>query len=336
MTLLHSLSYVGAAMAFIFVILSLASGLLWLSELIEEHSRTSKAVGQRSTYGIIILHILLYLSDSLPLKLIMFSIFCHIVYLQNFTASWPFISLSSLGFVASCVLVVLDHFFWFFYFSRITQETRHRSQRTYRSPQDSQAAPGFAEIATFFGICVWFVPLFLFLSLSANDNALPLSAENNIIPATPTSPSKPIMTRPRASLFKSLYDRMPRLRPKQRRRDTSEGIIAPRSPSLVRVPSSPTPGQSSIGLQRVPSMNSLPPPLLSPTPPLRRLSSDSYAHPPSPGMLAAGDTVFDSPQPSDRLTKFALGSPPRRVTGRPLDDRRLEMRRATSAYAGST
>lgn len=33
----------------------------------------------------------------------------------------------------------------------------------------------FMDIATFFGVCVWLVPLFLFLSLSANDNALPVS-----------------------------------------------------------------------------------------------------------------------------------------------------------------
>lgn len=29
------------------------------------------------------------------------------------------------------------------------------------------------DIATFFGICVWLVPFYLFLSLSANDNVLP-------------------------------------------------------------------------------------------------------------------------------------------------------------------
>jgi len=34
------------------------------------------------------------------------------------------------------------------------------------------------DIAAFFGICVWFVPLFLFLSLSANDNALPSLSES--------------------------------------------------------------------------------------------------------------------------------------------------------------
>ncbi len=170
-----------------------ASGLLWISELIEEHSRTSKSVGQRCIYvglprivmslmhsaafqAVILLHVLLYFYDALPLKHILFSIFCHIVYLQNFTSSWPLISLSSASFVGSCVLVVLDHFMWFFYFARITQEARHRAHRSYRGPPMAHPVPNFGEIATFFGICVWLVPLFLFLSLSANDNALPLNA----------------------------------------------------------------------------------------------------------------------------------------------------------------
>ena len=122
---------------------------------------------------IILLHILLYFSDSLPLHLTLFSVACHIVYLQNFTASWPMVSLTSLTFIASCVLVVIDHFVWFFYFARVTQDARHRARTGYRGQVPAQNVPGFSEIATFFGLCVWLAPLFLFLSLSANDNALP-------------------------------------------------------------------------------------------------------------------------------------------------------------------
>lgn len=74
MTLLHILSYAGAIATFLFVTLSLgeyarqrarlapltrldptaahraASGLLWLAELIEEHSKTAKTVGIRAIY----------------------------------------------------------------------------------------------------------------------------------------------------------------------------------------------------------------------------------------------------------------------------------------------
>ncbi|EPT03581.1 hypothetical protein FOMPIDRAFT_49032, partial [Fomitopsis schrenkii] len=165
----------GGAAAFIFVTLSLASGLLWLSELIEEHSRLARMIGERSIYIIIALHCLLYWTDSFPLKHIAFSIICQVVYLQNFTPSWPLISLSSLGFVSSCIMVIVNHFMWFFYFSRLTNEARHAARRPYGN-HPIPRVPNFGDIATFFGVCVWFIPVFLFLSLSANDNALPINS----------------------------------------------------------------------------------------------------------------------------------------------------------------
>ncbi|KAI0775956.1 DUF396-domain-containing protein, partial [Trametes elegans] len=312
-------SYAGAAAAFVFVTLSLASGLLWISELIEEHSRTAKTIGQRSIYAIILVHILLYLYDSLPLAHTLFSIFCHVIYLQNFTPSWPLISLSSLSFLGSCVLVVCDHFLWFFYFARITQEARHRAHRSYRGPPLPHPVPNFGDIATFFGVCVWLAPLFLFLSLSANDNALPVNtAGAGNVPTSPTAPTRPSLPRSRTSLFKSLYDALPidslpRLRPRARRRDTSEGIIAPRSPRTA--PPSP-------GLGPVPNMNGLPSPMLSP----RRVSSDSYRP--------------DSPGPSN-AAGFSLSPPPRRSTadqpprGTSSGTRGVGMRRvASSAQVG--
>ncbi|KZT29278.1 DUF396-domain-containing protein [Neolentinus lepideus HHB14362 ss-1] len=287
MSLLHLLSYGAALGAFVFVVLSLASGLLWISEVIEEHSKTAKIIGQRGTYVIIALHILLYFSDSLPLLQTLFSVACHFVYLQNFSASWPFISLVSLSFISSCVLVVVDHFLWFFYFARITNEARQMARRPYRGYSGSSPLPvhGFADIATFFGICVWLAPLFLFLSLSANDNALPTITGD---PGTPTSPSKPTTTRPRSSLFKSLLEifpvnSIPSLRLRPRRRET-EGIIAPRSPG-------PAPGVPPVspGL----SFNGLPSPMLSP-----RVSSE----PPR------------SPRGDGKPPPFSLNPPPRRST----------------------
>lgn len=120
----------------------------------------------------ILLHVILYFTDSLPFLQTIFSIICHIVYLQNFSHTWPLISLSSPAFLASCVLVIADHFTWFFHFSHSTHQARYSRGHL----GDGSTAPGFIEIASFFGICVWLAPLFLFLSLSANDNALPVSS----------------------------------------------------------------------------------------------------------------------------------------------------------------
>jgi hypothetical protein len=92
--------------------------------------------------------------------------------------TFPFISLTSIPFIGSCgklallvhillsmtmtlflselVLVFADHFLWFKYFT------------THYKP--------FMDIAAFFGLCVWLIPFAYFISLSANDNALPMSS----------------------------------------------------------------------------------------------------------------------------------------------------------------
>jgi len=119
---------------------------------------------------------LLAFTDGLPPHKIAFSIICHVVYLQNFSDTWPVISLTSRSFIASCILVVADHFMWFFHFARITHEARQAAHKAYRGGPVVKA-PTFGDMATFFGLCVWLTPLFLFLSLSANDNTLPTSGE---------------------------------------------------------------------------------------------------------------------------------------------------------------
>jgi len=325
MTLLHTLSYVGAAAAFIFVTLSLASGLLWLSELIEEHSRTAKVIGQRGIYIVIILHVLLYFFDSLPVQQTLFSIVCHIVYLQNITGSWPFISLTSLPFTASCILVVIDHFVWFFHFAHLTQQARQRTRSMYYTP-GSAKAPGFADIATFFGVCVWLAPLFLFLSLSANDNALPMNLGVNSVPSTPTAAAaaRPPMIKPRGSLFKAVFgvfssDTFKSIRPRARRADSTQGILAPPSPNLRPIPSplpSPNPSQ-----HRFPSGTHIPPP---PSPNMRKASFETPRRV-SAGYLSPEPVTWSQSQPTEG---FALGTPPRRMSGGTMDTP-TPIRRAT-------
>ena len=128
-----------------------------------------------------LIHILLVFTDGLPFHRVVFSILCHLVYLQNFSQTWPVISLTSNSFVASCILVVADHFMWFFYFARRTHEARQAAHKAYRGGPVVKS-PTFGDMATFFGLCVWLTPLFLFLSLSANDNTLPTASELSLPP----------------------------------------------------------------------------------------------------------------------------------------------------------
>lgn len=248
------------------------------------------------------LHVIFYFTDSLPLFQTVFSITCHIVYLQNFSNTWPLISLTSLSFLASCVLVISDHFIWFFYFARITSEARSRQ---YRSVQPEP--PGFTEIASFFAICVWYTPLFLFLSLSANDNALPMTAGKSysleflyrvefliFIQADPSSPTgaSPVQTaQSRVSLIRTIFNyvsfegTIPRIRSRPSRKDGSEGLLAPHSP-LPQVHRSASPALRTV----------------------------SYAPPPrSPGPrvqeILRGQELEVNPSPSN--SNFRLGNVPR-------------------------
>lgn len=237
--------------------------------------------------AIICIHILLYLSDSLPLTHVFFSIACHIVYLQNFSATWPMISLSSPSFLASCILAICDHFLWFFYFARITHEARQRPppHRGMKSKLQLNA-PAFGDMATFFGVCVWLAPLFLFLSLSANDNALPMSG-GQAIPSTPTIQPPTPASVGRTSLFRSLMSTLPRplvRRASSRRLTSDSGIIAPSSP-----------------INRKMSFGSAPP-------------SPGYAvRPGSPALndIPRSSYEYDGQAPSRRQSEDGVGAPPR-------------------------
>lgn len=259
MAILHYVSYAAAVVAFAFVTLSLASGLLWIAEVIEEHSQTAKTVGKRAIYAVIAFHVILYLGDGdLPLKHTVFSIFCHLVYLTNFH-TFPVINLTSLSFIASCILVVTDHFLWFFYWSAVVEEARRASRRWRHPAVDPPVViPKFIDMATFFGICVWLVPLFLFLSLTANENALPTSTSIQI---SGTEGERKV---PRQSLFVSASSKIFGLLPGRFRRKDTQTLIAPIS--IPSRPSSPIGGPLlSPTFQPRPSSPSFPPPPRSPS-----------------------------------------------------------------------
>ncbi|GAA6061760.1 hypothetical protein JCM10212_000740 [Sporobolomyces blumeae] len=217
---LHVLSYVTSVIGVVFILLSLASGLLYIAEIIEEHTATAKAVGKRLIHTVIVLFLVLYLVDGLPLHLVSVGIAAHLVYLTNFRRSWPSISLSSLSFLASCFSVLLSHYLSFRHFSAKQSSSKHHYTRynAYnhrRGAYGAKQEEGFFEVATFFAVCVWLVPFYLFLSLSANDNVLPSAGETstasrrasaaapNPSTAAPSSPTLQRHARQRSSMMKT-------------------------------------------------------------------------------------------------------------------------------------
>ncbi|PNY23196.1 Protein SVP26 [Tolypocladium capitatum] len=167
MWILPLIGYAGTVLGFCFLTLAIASGLYYLSELVEEHTVMAKRLLTRLIYTIIGVQAALWLVDGFPFWSTLLGIAAHVVYLRNMRR-FPFVKLADPLFILSCVLVLLDHYVWFRHFSH--SQTRAYQRSSYLDQADS---PSFTMIASFFGLCVWLVPFALFVSLSAGDNVLP-------------------------------------------------------------------------------------------------------------------------------------------------------------------
>lgn len=146
--------------------MAIASGLYYLSEIVEEHSVAAKKILTRMIYSVIAAQILLAAVDKFPLWLSVFSVSSHVVYIQNLRR-FPIVKLTDPIFILSCVLVLANHWLWFRHFSAPPKES------TRYNFYEQQNVPSFTEIASFFGLEVWLVPFALFVSLSAGENVLP-------------------------------------------------------------------------------------------------------------------------------------------------------------------
>ncbi|KAH8693518.1 putative Golgi apparatus and endoplasmic reticulum protein Svp26 [Talaromyces proteolyticus] len=171
MWILPLIGYLGVVVGFSFLTLAIASGLYYLSELVEEHTVLARRVLTRLIYGIIIVQILLLLFDKFPFSLSLLSVVSHLIYASNLRR-FPIVKLSDPLFIISCILVCLNHWLWFRHFSRPGPAQGVSSWRQPYQP-DYENMPTFTQVASYFGLCVWLVPFALFVSLSAGDNVLP-------------------------------------------------------------------------------------------------------------------------------------------------------------------
>lgn len=101
MWVLPLLGYVGAIVGFCFLTLAIASGLYYLSELVEEHTVMAKKLLTQLIYIIIVVQVTLCLIDGFPMGATALGIFAHVVYLGNMRR-FPFVKLSDPMFLLSC------------------------------------------------------------------------------------------------------------------------------------------------------------------------------------------------------------------------------------------
>ncbi|PHH56129.1 Protein SVP26 [Ceratocystis fimbriata CBS 114723] len=175
--------YVGSILAFVFLTIAIATGLYYISELIEEHTVVTKRIISRLIFGVMGLQVLLMLFDGFPINLSLLTIGSHLVYYGNLK-KFPFVNMTNPTFLASIVLVLTNHFLWFRYFSNF-QEIYLKKHLATGSMYDQPTLPTFPQIASFFGIIIWLVPFCLFISLSANDHVLPTMTTSSHITTSP-------------------------------------------------------------------------------------------------------------------------------------------------------
>lgn len=101
MWILPLVGYLGLALGFAFLTLAIASGLYYLSELVEEHTVLAKRVLTYLIYIVVGTQVLLTVIDRLPLLLSAASVLSHIIYAQNLRR-FPVVKLTDPIFLLSC------------------------------------------------------------------------------------------------------------------------------------------------------------------------------------------------------------------------------------------
>jgi len=158
MWFLWVLSWLSTVLQICFVTLAIAAGLYYLAELVEEYTVLTAKIIRWMVILTLCTYIGLFLFENLPLSIIICGIIAqlaHFALLSNF----PFFSVSSPAFLASMVMVLVNHYLAFSYFG----------ENYYP----------FSEVMAYFTICQWLVPFAFFVSLSANENVLPTFAERS-------------------------------------------------------------------------------------------------------------------------------------------------------------
>lgn len=156
MWFMYLLSWLALFIQVCFITLSIAAGLYYMAELVEEYTVMTAKIIKYLIWCVSGIYLGLLFFEDLPLSLIILGLISNAVYLL-ILKTFPFIELSNPSFILSLVLMVINHYFAFSHFSEVWHP--------------------FSEVLAFFTICLWLIPFAFFVSLSANENVLPTSVE---------------------------------------------------------------------------------------------------------------------------------------------------------------
>lgn len=159
MWFLYILTWIALFIQICFVTLSIAAGLYYLAELVEEYTVMSKKIINSMLLGTTLILVGLLVFEELPWSLLVGCLLANLAY-YFVLSTFPFIQLTSPSFIFSAIMIMADHYLAFSYFSSVWHP--------------------FSEVLAFFTVCLWLVPFALFVSLSANENVLPTSIPSEV------------------------------------------------------------------------------------------------------------------------------------------------------------
>ncbi|KAH9503224.1 hypothetical protein Btru_068502 [Bulinus truncatus] len=154
MWFLYMLSWIALIIQLCVVTLSIAAGLYYLAELVEEYTVIAGKTIKYLVYGTMAVYTGILIFEDFSLLMItggLLSCVAHLFILHNF----PYFFLTSPSFIGAVVLLLFNHYMAFTYFSNNWYP--------------------FSEVLAYFTVCLWLVPFAFFVSLSANEYVLPTS-----------------------------------------------------------------------------------------------------------------------------------------------------------------
>jgi len=157
MWFMYGLSWIAFIFIAICLTISVAAGMYYVAELIEEYTSVAKRIIRLILISVTTLNILLILFETqFTWTLCAIGLISNIIYFF-ILADFPVIGFLSPTFIFSMLLLVVHHYFAFSFFNNHYY--------------------AFPEILAYFTIFVWIIPFCFILSLSANDYVLPQYSE---------------------------------------------------------------------------------------------------------------------------------------------------------------
>ncbi|XP_055383402.1 protein TEX261 [Condylostylus longicornis] len=152
MTFLYILSYISTIIQICFITIAIAAGLYYLAELVEEYTVIAKKIISWLVIFTTSIYVLFIFVDDLPWTMVLCGLteqLFHFIIMKDF----PYVEFFSFSFLGAVLLLIINHILAFREFATIYYP--------------------FSEVMAYFTLCLWLVPFALFISLSANNNVLP-------------------------------------------------------------------------------------------------------------------------------------------------------------------